>query len=67
MFGTKPNHWFGTSGMKHLTDVMNNGGETNHTFEEAFVCEKGEEHMGYKSVSDPVELRTGPMVEMNDG
>lgn len=52
VLGTDKEGWFGPQGMKALTDVANNGGQTNYTFEEMFVCDPKDKHHGYKSWDD---------------
>ena len=49
--GQDSNGWFSDQGLRELTATAN-AGETNHTFEEMFVCDISKPHRGFKSWDD---------------
>lgn len=50
--GKDEHGWFGSTGLKDLTDVANGATGGNQTFEEMFHCDPKDEHFGYKSWDD---------------
>jgi phosphatidylserine decarboxylase len=51
VLGNSSTDWFGPTGL-HDLQVVGNIGQTNHSFEELFVCDPTAPHRGYKSWDD---------------
>lgn len=47
--GNDANGWFNTEGSKDLTAAANDAAETQHKFEEMFVCDPSKPHHGFNS------------------
>ncbi|OAA43566.1 phosphatidylserine decarboxylase family protein [Cordyceps fumosorosea ARSEF 2679] len=52
VLGDHATGWFGETGRHDLVQVANAPYQSNHTFEQMFVCQPTAKHMGYKSWDD---------------